>query len=156
MALGSNQNDPLQQLSAAMLALDDLPDTRVQLCSAFYRSAPMGPVAQPDFINAVAGLLTRLSPQVLLAHLQALEVSAGRRRDQEQKWGPRPLDLDILTYGMQRIDEPGLRVPHPGIHERNFVLLPLLDVAPDLEIPDLGPVHCLAAAVTTEGLERLD
>jgi len=156
VALGSNQNDPAAQLAAAMLALDDFPDTRVQLCSPFYRSEPMGPVAQPDFVNAVAGLLTCLSPHALLARLQALEVGAGRRREQEQRWGPRPLDLDILTYGMQRIDEPGLQIPHPGIHERNFVLLPLLAVAPELDIPGLGCVHGLAAALTTEGLERLD
>ena len=114
----------------------------------------MGPQDQPDFVNAVAGLETTLAADELLAALHAVERRAGRRR--VVRWGPRVLDLDLLTYGEQQIDLPGLRVPHPGIRHRNFVLLPLLSVAPDLEIPGLPPLRRLAAEMDPEGIVRLD
>jgi 2-amino-4-hydroxy-6-hydroxymethyldihydropteridine diphosphokinase len=155
VALGSNLDEPQAQVRRALDALATLPRTRLHSQSALYRSAPMGPSDQPDYVNAVAGLRTQLPAADLLARLQALERAAGRRREREQKWGPRPLDLDLLTYGAQRIDRPGLRVPHPGIRERNFVLLPLLSVAPSLEIPGLGTVRQLASAVDHEGIVKL-
>ena len=155
VALGSNENDPETQVRRAFDALGRLPETRLHSQSALFRTQPMGPPDQPDYINAVAGLLTRLEARELLTRMQGLEEAAGRVRDRETRWGPRPLDLDLLTYGLQRIDEPGLRVPHPGIRERNFVLLPLLSVAPALEIPGLGSVHRLAAAVDHEGVVKL-
>ena len=114
----------------------------------------MGPQDQPDYINAVVELDTGLEADALLAQLQAIEKRAGRLR--ETRWGPRVLDLDLLTYGRECISRPGLKVPHPGIGERNFVLLPLLSVAPDLEIPGLGPVRQLAAGIDREGVVRLE
>ena len=137
LGLGSNLDDPAAQLHQAMIALRDLPDSRFYLHSRLYRNKPMGPQDQPDYVNAVAGLLTRLPPRRLLEALQALERAAGRDRLRSQRWGPRRLDLDILSYGQQRLDEDGLSIPHPGISERNFVLLPLLEVAPGLQIPGL-------------------
>jgi 2-amino-4-hydroxy-6-hydroxymethyldihydropteridine diphosphokinase len=154
VGIGSNLNDPERQVRNALVALAKLPDTKLGLQSPLYRTAPMGPQDQPDYINAVAALDTRLEADALLAQLQAIEVQAGRKRD--IKWGPRILDLDLLTYGLQCISRPGLKVPHPGIRERNFVLLPLLSVAPELVIPGLGPVHQLAADIDHEGVVRLD
>jgi 2-amino-4-hydroxy-6-hydroxymethyldihydropteridine diphosphokinase len=116
----------------------------------------MGPQDQPDFVNAVAGLLTRLPVRELLDALQAVERAAGRDRAQSQRWGPRPLDLDILCFGQLRIEEPGLHLPHPGIAERNFVLLPLLELAPGLQIPGLAPLLGLVARLGDGGLEPLE
>lgn len=138
VALGSNLDDPVQQLERAFDALADLPGTSLIARSSLYRSAPFGPVAQPDFVNAVAKLQTSLGARALLGHLQAIESSQGRRR--EVPWGPRTLDLDLLVYGAEVIDEPRLTVPHPGIVERNFVLLPLKEIAPELVIPGTGRV----------------
>ena len=154
VGIGSNLNDPEQQVQRAFVALGELPDTQLRVQSSLYRTAPMGPQDQPDYINAVAEVATRLDAAALLAQLQAIETDAGRQRG--IKWGPRSLDLDLLTYGKERINRPGLKVPHPGIGERNFVLLPLLSVAPELEIPGLGPVHQLAADIDREGVVRLD
>jgi len=116
----------------------------------------MGPQDQPDYVNAVAGLLTRLCARNLLDALQTIERAAGRHRASAKRWGPRPLDLDILSFGQCRIDEPGLHVPHPGIAERNFVLLPLLELAPGLQIPGLAPLPSLVASLGNGGLEPLD
>lgn len=154
VGIGSNLNEPEHQVRRAFVALAKLPATALRVQSPLYRTAPMGPQDQPDYINAVAGLETRLDADALLAQLQAIESQAGRQRD--IKWGPRILDLDLLTYGSERINRPGLEVPHPGIGERNFVLLPLLSVAPELNIPGLGPVHQLAADIDREGVVRLD
>ncbi len=138
VALGSNLADPVQQLERAFDALAGLPETSLVARSSLYRSAPFGPVAQPDFINAVVALRTSLGARALLDRLQAIERSQGRER--EERWGPRTLDLDLLVYGAEVIDEPWLTVPHPGIVERNFVLLPLKEIAPDLVIPGTGRV----------------
>lgn len=154
VGIGSNLNEPEHQVRRAFVALAKLPDTELRVQSPLYRTAPMGPQDQPDYINAVAALDTSLDADALLAQLQAIERQAGRQRD--IKWGPRILDLDLLTYGSERINRPGLEVPHPGISERNFVLLPLLSVAPKLNIPGLGPVHQLAADIDREGVVRLD
>ena len=138
VALGSNLDDPVQQLERAFDSLADLPDTSLVARSSLYRSAPFGPVVQPDFVNAVVKLQTSLGARALLEHLQAIERSQGRKR--EVPWGPRVLDLDLLVYGAEVIDEPRLTVPHPGIVERNFVLLPLKEIAPELVIPGTGRV----------------
>ena len=154
IGLGSNLADPRQQVNSALQELSGLAATRLHSCSALYRSAPMGPQDQPDYINAVARLDTRLAPDALLDALQAIEMRHGRERSGE-RWGPRTLDLDILLYGDQCIDSPRLRVPHPGIADRNFVLYPLAEIAPDLEIPGLGPLPALLAACAPAGLERI-
>ena len=156
LGLGSNLDDPAAQLQQAILALRALPDSRFYLHSRLYRNKPMGPQDQPDYVNAVAGLLTRLSPRRLLEELQSLERAAGRDRARSQRWGPRRLDLDILSYGQQRLDEEGLSIPHPGISERNFVLLPLLEVAPGLQIPGLKPLGMLTAGFAADSLHPLE
>ena len=156
IGLGSNLDDPAAQLRQAFDALATLPDTRLYCRSRLYRNPPMGPQDQPDFVNAVAGLLTRLPARELLDGLQLIEREAGRDRANSKRWGPRPLDLDILCYGQLRIDEPGLELPHPGIAERNFVLLPLLELAPGLQIPGLAPLPSLVARLGDGGLEPLD
>jgi 2-amino-4-hydroxy-6-hydroxymethyldihydropteridine diphosphokinase len=145
IGVGSNLDEPVDRVRGALQRLSDLPETRCTIVSALYANPPMGGMPQPDYINAVVGVLTRLSPRRLLEVLQGLELEAGRDRASEPRWGPRRLDLDILCYGLRRIDEPGLTVPHPGISDRNFVLFPLLDVAPGLLIPGIGPLDRLAA-----------
>jgi len=154
IGVGSNLQDPRAQVLRAYDALEDLPATRLILRSPLYCSVPLGPVSQPDFVNAVAGLLTRLPPSELLASLRATEVAFGRP-ERHQKWGPRVIDLDLLVFGRQRLSEPGLTVPHPGVVERNFVLYPLADIAPDLEVPGLGRVAELKGRVASGGLHRL-
>jgi 2-amino-4-hydroxy-6-hydroxymethyldihydropteridine diphosphokinase len=138
VGLGSNLDGPVQQVRAAMHRLDGIEATRVLARSSLYRSAPLGPVEQPDFVNAVVTIETRLAPRRLLGALQAIESDIGR--EPAERWGPRRIDLDLLVYGDAVIDEQGLNVPHPGIAERNFVLLPLREIAPDLVIPGLGPL----------------
>ena len=139
VGLGSNLGGPAGQLEAAIDRLGDAPKTRLVARSHLYRSAPFGGVEQPDFVNAAAAVLTRLTARELLGELQAIERAHGRERD-GVRWGPRVLDLDLLVFGNDSIDEAGLTVPHPGIAERNFVLLPLRDLAPELWIPGLGRV----------------
>ena len=154
VALGSNLDDQRAQVGRAFDALATLPDTRLVARSPSYRSAPLGPVSQPDFVNAVAGLLTQLAPRALLDALKSLEAALGREAP-VVRWGPRRIDLDLLVHGAARVEEPGLSVPHPGLAERAFVLLPLADVAPDLEVPGLGRVRSLAARVGSQGLARI-
>lgn len=155
IGVGSNLNDPVTQVNNALAALADFPETRLLASSGLYRNPPMGGLQQPEYVNAVAGLLTRLEPQRLLQLLQATEAAAGRDRQRETRWGSRPLDLDLLTYGIQRIDVPGLRVPHPGIADRNFVLLPLAEIAPGLQIPGVGPVWQLAARMDAGNMQLI-
>ena len=154
VGVGSNLDDPRAQVLRACERLAHLPGTRLELSSPLYRSRPLGPIAQPDFVNAVAGLLTQLEPRSLLAELRALETVLGRPPE-HQLWGPRVIDLDLLSYARERRSEPELMLPHPGIPERNFVLYPLADIAPDLDLPGLGRVAELAGRVTAEGLARL-
>ena len=154
IGVGSNLEDPRAQVLAALEQLGNLPKTRLVLASRLYRSRPFGPVAQPDFVNAVAGILTQLEPPALLQELKAIESSMGRPARHE-RWGPRIIDLDLLAQGRERRGEPELTLPHPGIVERNFVLYPLAEIAPDLVLPGLGRVADLAAAVTAEGITRL-
>ncbi len=152
VGLGSNINSPLQQLEQALQHLQRLPDTRLVAKSSPYRSKPFGPVAQDDFCNAVAALLTTLPAADLLAELRKIEAVQGRER--RERWGPRTLDLDLLIYGQQIIATESLTVPHPGIAERAFVLQPLLEVAPDLNMPGLGRVGNLWQ--TLNDAEKID
>ena len=142
VGLGSNLRRPAQQLESAMDMLASIPQTRLIAKSSMYRSAPFGGIEQPDFINAAASLLTRLNAKDLLTELQAIEIRRGRERD-DIRWGPRVLDLDLLVFSNQVIEESVIKVPHPGIVERNFVLLPLREIAPELVIPGLGRVNSL-------------
>jgi 2-amino-4-hydroxy-6-hydroxymethyldihydropteridine diphosphokinase len=139
VGLGSNLHGPVRQLENTFDLLDTIPGTRMILRSSLYRSAPFGGIEQPDFVNAVAALLTQLSAMALLAELQKIESLRGRDRG-GVRWGPRVLDLDLLVYSDHKIDEPNLTVPHPGIRERNFVLLPLVEVATELTVPGLGRI----------------
>lgn len=145
IGLGSNLEKPAAHLHAALNALADLPRSSPGPVSGLYRSAPVGVTDQPDFCNAVAAVDTALPPLDLMAALQAIEQDHGRERT--RRWGPRTLDLDLLLYGDQCLDEPTLTVPHPRLHERGFVLVPLADVAPDLVVPGAGRVDALAAEV---------
>jgi 2-amino-4-hydroxy-6-hydroxymethyldihydropteridine diphosphokinase len=154
IGVGSNLEDPQRQVLAAAARLAQLPGTRLILRSPLYRSRPLGPIAQPDFVNAVAGVLTQLDPAALLTALRALEIALGRPA-QHERWGPRIIDLDLLSYARERRAEPHLTLPHPGIVERNFVLYPLADIAPDVELPGLGRVAELKERITAEGLSPL-
>lgn len=153
VALGSNQGEPIEQVERAFAALAALPDTRLVARSRLWRTPPFGPVAQPDFINAVAGLLTRLEPHALLAQLRRIETAQGRVRG--ERWGPRTLDLDLLVHGTARVADEALTVPHPGIAARAFVLYPLAELAPALEVPGVGRVAALASRVTQQGIRAL-
>lgn len=148
IGIGSNLDDPRAQVCRALAGLAALPECEPGPASSLYRTAPVGETGQPDFCNAVAAVDTRLEPLALLRELQALERAQGRVRD--RRWGPRTLDLDLLLYGDEIIKRPGLTVPHPRMHERAFVLVPLAEAAPELEVPGHGPVAGLAAAAGGE------
>jgi len=154
IGLGSNQDQPLHQIRRALKRLSQLPVTRIVRCSSAYRSAPIGPVRQPDFVNAVCQLETALAPEQLLVEMLAIERAQGRIRD--VPGGPRTLDLDLLLYGRRMLQRPGLTLPHPRLHERAFVLYPLREIAPDLEIPGLGPVTAALPACAGQRIERMD
>ena len=155
VGIGSNLADPRCQVEAAIHALGGLPQTQLTCASRLYRTAPVGPQDQPHFVNAVVRLATRLTPQALLAALQQVERARGRVRD-GTRWGPRILDLDLLIYGDSDLDLPGLRVPHPEMHRRAFVLIPLADVAPsDLVVPGRGPLAALLSRVARDGVDAL-
>ena len=151
VGIGSNLDSPRDQVEQAIAALAAIDKTRLVRTSPLYRSPPLDGSDQPDYVNAVVALLTCLDADSLLQSLQSIEKAQGRSRDGE-KWGPRTLDLDLLVYSSASIDEKDLKVPHPGIGERNFVLLPLLDIAPHLRIPGLGSVTGLVAAMHKNGL----
>ena len=155
VGLGANLGDAAGTLRNAIDALAGLPETRLLRASRLYRTPAWGVTAQPDFINAVAVLDTGLSARELLDALLDIERASGRVRIDEERWGPRTLDLDVLLYGDAIIDEPGLRVPHPHLHERAFALLPMLDAWPDAVIPGIGAVRECAAAMAVEGIEPL-
>ena len=156
IGLGSNLNDPLQQLKNAIRRLADIPNCSGLKVSRFYCSRPLGPQNQPDYINAVARLKTTLEAEALLDQLQAIEQAQGRRRDGE-RWGARTLDLDLLLYGEQQIAIERLMVPHPRLAERAFVLYPLADIAElDLVIPSQGVLQQLLGAVDDKYLELVD
>ena len=154
VGLGSNLEDPLSQIRQALVQLDSIPGTRVVARSSFYRTAPVGLLEQPDFINAVASVQTTLKPQALLAALLAVENRQGRRRTIRN--APRTLDLDLLLYGEKIFDIEGLTLPHPRLHERAFVLAPLAEIAPGTIIPGRGRVEDLLARVDCNGVNRID
>ena len=154
IGLGSNLDDPPGQVRRALDALAQIPRSRLLRQSRLYRSAPLGPVAQPDYVNAVATVSTHLAAHSLLTELQAIERRQGRVRD-GSRWGPRTLDLDLLLYSEARIDTQRLNVPHPGIAARDFVLVPLVELCPALVIPGLGPVLDLLQALPAPTLQPL-
>ena len=157
IGLGGNVGAAEATLAAAARSLDDLPRTRLVRMSRFYRTPAWGLREQPDFINGVALVDTALTPRDLLDALLELERRFGRVRaeDGSDRWGPRTLDLDILLYGDGVVDEPGLHIPHPRLHERAFALVPLLEVVPDAVIPGVGDARRMLAALETGGIEAL-
>lgn len=155
IGLGGNVGDPVAALRAALTAIGRLPGTRVLATSRFYRTAAWGITDQPAFVNAAARVSTMLAPRALLDGLLAIERAAGRERGTGPQWGPRVLDLDLLLYGDARIDEDGLTLPHPRLHQRAFALVPLLDVAPDLCLPGHGRIADLVATMATGDVEAL-
>ncbi len=154
VGLGANLGDPRRQLEQALRELDELPDTRVHARSSLYRSAPVGYADQPDFVNAVAELETRLSAKRLLAELQAIEARHGRSRSFAN--APRTLDLDLLLFGDERIAVPGITVPHPRMHERAFVLMPLVEIAPETAIPGYGKASDLLERCRSQAVQKID
>ncbi|MDX9766752.1 MAG: 2-amino-4-hydroxy-6-hydroxymethyldihydropteridine diphosphokinase [Ectothiorhodospiraceae bacterium] len=154
IGLGSNLQSPADQVSQAVRELAALPQSRLVACSSLYGSPPMGPSDQPDYVNAVAALTTGLEPRALLEMLFEIERRHGRER--LQRWGPRTLDLDLLLYDDRMIDEAGLVVPHPGLPQRAFVLYPLFEIAPELDVPGFGPLAALVDACPRAGLMRIE
>jgi 2-amino-4-hydroxy-6-hydroxymethyldihydropteridine diphosphokinase len=154
VGVGSNLADPEAQVRRALQALGRQPGARLVVSSPLYRTPPFGAVAQPAFINAVAGLLIQSSPDDFLAALRALERELGREPPRE-RWGPRLIDLDLLVVGRETRATATLTLPHPGIAERDFVLYPLADIAPDLDVPGVGRVAELRARVANRGMTRL-
>lgn len=153
IGLGSNLDNPVEQVRSALTELNDLPKIRVSRHSALYRSEPIGPAGQPDYINAVAELKTLLQPIELLDALQQLELKHQRKRIQH--WGPRTLDLDLLLYNNESINNERLTVPHPYMTQRSFVLRPLADLESDLTLPDGSKLMRYLADCPMGTLEQL-
>lgn len=154
VGVGSNLGDSRRLVAAAIDRLAALPATRNLIRAPLYRTPPFGPVAQPDFVNSAAGFLTTLGGHALLAELRTIERELGREPVRE-RWGPRAIDLDLLVLGSERLEDDTLTLPHPGIAERAFVLWPLADIAPDLEVPGVGTIKALRQRVSAAGIERL-
>jgi 2-amino-4-hydroxy-6-hydroxymethyldihydropteridine diphosphokinase len=157
IGLGGNIGDAVGAVQSALHALDALPRTRLRRASRLYRTPAWGKTDQPAFVNAAALLETGLDARALLDAMLAIERDFGRDRaaDGSDRWGARTLDLDLLLYGTRVIDEPGLHVPHPHLHERAFALVPLAEIAPDLVIPGHGRVSDLVAAMVTGDIQAL-
>lgn len=149
IGIGSNLDNPKAQVERGFDALSNLSRTRLVAKSRLFCSAPLGPQDQPEYVNAVAGLLTQLDARSLLKELKALEQAQGRESP-TVRWGPRLIDFDLLVFGSARIDSDDLTIPHRGVAERGFVLQPLMDVAPDLDIPGFGRASLLAHRVKAE------
>jgi 2-amino-4-hydroxy-6-hydroxymethyldihydropteridine diphosphokinase len=154
VGIGSNLGSPRERVLEAIERMSVLPATRMLLRSHLYLSRPMGPKDQPDFVNAAVGVLTQLGPRELLQELLGIELHMGR--DRRERWGPRVIDLDLLWMVDAAVDEPGLTVPHPGVSMRNFVLYPLADIAPTLNIPKIGPVLDLKQHAGGDGISILE
>lgn len=154
LGLGANLANPVAQLQSAVAALRQLPQCRVLAVSSIYGSRPMGPQDQPDYVNAVAKISTGLTPLALLDALQQIEQQQGRQRKAE-RWGPRSLDLDILLYANHTISSERLTVPHYGLTQREFVLYPLAEIAPQLHLPCGTPLQALLSKVPLNGLQKL-
>ena len=153
IALGSNIDGPEQQIGRGLSEIGALPQSRLARVSSLYRSAPVGYRNQPDFINAVAAVETTLAPRALLDQLLAIERAHGRVREFPN--APRTLDLDIILYGVSALQEPGLAIPHPRMHERAFVIVPLVEIAPDATVPGRGRASDLLAGVDAANVARL-
>lgn len=154
IGIGSNIEDPILQVETSFSLLAQIPLTRLISKSSLYQSKPFGPIDQPDFINAAAAIVTQLSAFDLLKELKKIEHERGRKRS-EIRWGPRSLDLDLLIYSNEIINEKDLIVPHPGISERNFVLLPLGELAPELYVPKLGRIKNLIPNISKTGILQI-
>lgn len=151
LALGANLGDRERNLSAALRRLEPL--VRIEAVSSLYETDPVGPQDQPAYLNAACRGTTGLQPRALLRHLQAVEYELGRRGTAHARWGPRPIDIDLLFYGDEVIDDEELRVPHPELAKRAFVLAPLAEIAPDLQHPELArTVASLADGVDRAGV----
>ena len=153
IGLGSNLDSPINQVQTALVELAGIRQCRLLKSSSLYCTAPFGPAGQPDYINAVAQLETSLSPSDLLLELQRLENQ--HRRVRRERWGPRTLDLDLLLYGDELINSENLIVPHAGLAERNFVLMPLFEIAPDLILPDNRALVDMVKKCSRDGLQQL-
>ena len=153
IALGANLGDPVRTVTAAIAALRTLPDTEFLAASSLYRTAPVGLRHQPDFINAVVELVAVPPAPTLLQSLFEIEGRFGRQRSVRN--APRTLDLDLLLYGDEVSDDPGLTLPHPRLHERAFVLAPLAEIAPQLRIPGRGSVADLLLQCADQQIEKL-
>ena len=154
IGLGSNLALPEEQLQAACVSLAALPGSELIRCSSLYRSQPMGPQDQPDYVNAVALIKTTLSPDNLLQHTQLIESQQGRIRKAD-RWGPRTLDLDMLLFGQQQIDNEYLTVPHCGMKQRELVLYPLFEIALDLILPCGEELSDLVIKCPKNGLQKM-
>lgn len=153
IGLGSNLDDPAAQVEQAIGELAKLDGVALQRRSSLYRNPPLGDIEQPDFVNAAAEICTSLTALELLESLQKIETRHGRQRN--RRWGPRTLDLDILLFGEQILTEGNLVVPHPHLHERAFVLIPLMEINREINVPGMGRVSDLSEAVDSKYLERI-
>ncbi|MFI3037789.1 MULTISPECIES: 2-amino-4-hydroxy-6-hydroxymethyldihydropteridine diphosphokinase [Atlantibacter] len=153
IAIGSNLASPLEQVHAALAALAEIPDSQIVAVSPFYRTPPLGPQDQPDYLNAAVALDTDLAPETLLDHTQRIELQQGRER-KAHRWGPRTLDLDIMLFGDRQIATPRLTVPHYDMKNRAFMLLPLVHIAPDVCFPDGVKVADILANLDPSGISR--
>ena len=154
IGLGSNLALPEKQILAACDNLAELPDSAFIRCSSLYQSQPMGPQDQPDYVNAVVLIETKLSPETLLQQTQLIENQQGRIR-KANRWGPRTLDIDMLLYGQQQINNKHLTVPHYGMKQREFVLYPLFEIAPDLIFPCGEKLASLLMKCPLNGLQKM-
>ena len=157
IALGGNMDSPQLHVQRALRDIDELPETALSKVSSLYETAPVGMTEQPQFVNAVAQIATKLSPHDLLMHLHAIEAQHGRLRNSasEERNGPRTLDLDILLFDNSQMSERGLTIPHPRMHERAFVLLPLLEIAPQVVIPGKGLAKQFVTSLDVFGVSHL-
>ena len=157
IGVGSNLDNPVEQVRQGIDSLQRLPDSSVVLQSGLYRSAPMGLQDQPDFINAVVAIITRLEPAELLSLMMEIERDQGRDRSAE-RWGPRTLDLDLLAFSTVIMSSDDLTLPHPGIAVRNFVLLPWREIAPHYRVPGLATIAHLAQSIPASNtrIEKMD
>jgi len=156
VGLGGNLGEVAATLRTATDALARLPGTRLLRASGLHRTPAWGLEQQPDFINGVVALETRLDPRELLDELLRIERESGRERDGGPRWGPRTLDLDLLLHGDAVVDQPGLRLPHPHLHERAFALVPLLEIAADILIPGQGSARDALSRLETSAIEALE
>jgi len=153
IALGSNLANPLHQVQSALNALAELPQTKLIATSSLYRTPPLGPQDQPDYLNAVVALDTDLSAENLLDHTQKIELEHGRVR-KDERWGPRTLDLDILLFGDEIINTERLTVPHYDMKNRQFMLYPLAEIAPELHFPTGESLQYVMTQLSAEPLTR--